>query len=301
MKKSKFLTIIIYIGVLILAFSWMMRLLGGSGGDLSYSQVVKLFQDQQVKSFVIRDDTIYLKLHAEYKGKTSLSAPMADPEGFVSEMWQLLQEQTQAGTLESYDILPEEKTSPYAFIFPIVIAGGILLLVWFILAGRASSNNPMNNFGKARTVNGQPGNEKITFQDVAGVDEEKAELQEVVDFLRSPQKFTDIGARIPHGILLSGPPGTGKTMLARAVAGEADVQFLSISGSDFMEMYVGVGAVSGIFSIRQSGSPRRSFSSMRLMQWAVSAAPVLAAAMTRESRPSTSFWWRWTVLVAPRA
>ena len=104
MKKSKFLTIIIYIGVLILAFSWMMRLFGGSGGDLSYSQVVKLFQDQQVKSFVIRDDTIYLKLHAEYKGKTSLSAPMADPEGFVSEMWQLLQEQTQAGTLESYDI-----------------------------------------------------------------------------------------------------------------------------------------------------------------------------------------------------
>ena len=242
MKKSKFLTIIIYIGVLILAFSWMMRLLGGSGGDLSYSQVVKLFQNQQVKSFVIRDDTIYLKLHTEYKGKTSLSAPMADPEGFVSEMWQLLQEQTQAGTLESYDILPEEKTSPYAFIFPIVIAGGILLLVWFILAGRASNNNPMNNFGKARTVNGLPGNEKITFQDVAGVDEEKAELQEVVDFLRNPQKFTDIGARIPHGILLSGPPGTGKTMLARAVAGEADVQFLSISGSDFMEMYVGVGA-----------------------------------------------------------
>jgi len=100
----------------------------------------------------------------------------------------------------------------------------------------------MANFGKARVGFGQPGNQKVTFDDVAGVDEEKAELQEVVDFLRNPKKFTDIGAKIPHGILLAGAPGTGKTLLARAVAGEADVQFLSISGSDFMEMYVGVGA-----------------------------------------------------------
>ena len=91
-------------------------------------------------------------------------------------------------------------------------------------------------------LNGLPGNKKVTFDDVAGVDEEKEELQEVVDFLRNPKKFTDIGAKIPHGILLAGPPGTGKTLLAKAVAGEADVQFLSISGSDFMEMYVGVGA-----------------------------------------------------------
>ena len=91
-------------------------------------------------------------------------------------------------------------------------------------------------------MNGLPGNKKVTFDDVAGVDEEKEELQEVVDFLRNPKKFTDIGAKIPHGILLAGPPGTGKTLLAKAVAGEADVQFLSISGSDFMEMYVGVGA-----------------------------------------------------------
>ena len=106
--------------------------------------------------------------------------------------------------------------------------------------GRANAKNPMADFGKARTVSGSK--QKVTFQDVAGVDEEKAELQEVVDFLRNPQKFAEIGAKIPHGILLSGAPGTGKTMLAKAVAGEAGVQFLSISGSDFMEMYVGVGA-----------------------------------------------------------
>ena len=126
---------------------------------------------------------------------------------------------------------------------PLLIAGGVLLLLWFILMSRVSSGgNNMSNFGKARTVVGIPDGRKVPFQDVAGADEEKAELQEVVDFLRAPQKFQQMGARIPHGILLVGPPGTGKTLLARAVAGEADVQFLSLSGSDFVEMYVGVGA-----------------------------------------------------------
>ena len=116
----------------------------------------------------------------------------------------------------------------------------MLLLVWAMLMGRANNNNPMNNFGKARTH--KASGKKVSFDDVAGVDEEKEELQEVVDFLRNPEKYTAIGAKIPHGILLSGAPGTGKTLLARAVAGEADANFLSISGSDFMEMYVGVGA-----------------------------------------------------------
>ena len=108
--------------------------------------------------------------------------------------------------------------------------------------GKMNGSNPLANFGKARTVLGVPDGKKVTFADVAGADEEKEELAEIVDFLRNPGKFTQIGARIPHGILLVGPPGTGKTLLARAVAGEADVQFLSISGSDFVEMYVGVGA-----------------------------------------------------------
>ena len=242
MKKNRVFTIIIYIAVLVVAFSIMLELFGGNGEDLSYSQVIKLFNNEQVKSFVVKDNTIYLTLHSEFKGKKVLTAPIADPESFLTEMWDLLQTQTDSGVLESYDLVPEKKLSPYAYIIPIVLAGVILLILWFILMGRANSNNPMNNFGKARTTNGQTGDKKITFDDVAGVDEEKAELQEVVDFLRNPQKFTDIGARIPHGILLSGPPGTGKTLLARAVAGEADVQFLSISGSDFMEMYVGVGA-----------------------------------------------------------
>lgn len=242
MKKRRVFTIIIYIAVLVLAFSWMLGLFDAKGEDLTYSQLIKLFDAQQVKSFVVQENTIYLTLHTEYKGQTALTASVADPEGFRADMWELLEEQRKSGVLESYDFIPEEKQSPYAYIMPIVLAGIILLFLWFLLMGRANNNNPMSNFGKARTANGSRGDNRVTFDDVAGVDEEKAELQEIVDFLRNPQKFTDIGARIPHGILLSGPPGTGKTLLARAVAGEAEVQFLSISGSDFMEMYVGVGA-----------------------------------------------------------
>ena len=169
MKKSRVFTILIYVAVLVLAFSWMLGLFSGDGEDLSYSQVVKFFNNEQVKSFVVKENTIYLTLHSEYKGKFALTAPMADPEGFHTEMRDLLKSQTEAGILESYDFVPEEKQSPYAYIVPIVLAGIILLILWFLLVGRANSNNPMNNFGKARTVNGLPGNRKVTFEDVAGV------------------------------------------------------------------------------------------------------------------------------------
>ena len=242
MKKPINLAPILYIVILVMIFSLVIGVFTGDKDDLPYSQLVQLFKNEQVKSFTVEDNTINLKLHTAFNGKTELKASLADPEGFRQDMWDVLQTQVDSGVLESYDFLPEEPTSPYAYIFPIVLAGLILIVIWVLLVGRANNNNPLNNFGKARTVNGLPGNKKVTFDDVAGVDEEKEELQEVVDFLRNPKKFTDIGAKIPHGILLAGPPGTGKTLLAKAVAGEADVQFLSISGSDFMEMYVGVGA-----------------------------------------------------------
>ncbi len=242
MKNRRWITIVIYVAILALAFSWMLGLFGGRGDNLPYSQVIALFNQEQVKSFVVDGAYIELNLHAPYNGKTNLTAKLADPEGFRQDMWDTLQAQSQSGVLESYHFIPEEGISPYDFVLPVILAGLVLLLVWMFLVGRANQNNPMANFGKARTTHGQPGQKKITFDDVAGVDEEKAELQEVVDFLRNPQKFTDIGAKIPHGILLAGAPGTGKTLLAKAVAGEAGVQFLSISGSDFMEMYVGVGA-----------------------------------------------------------
>ena len=240
MKNRKSLILIVYVVVLVLAFTMMLRIFGGNNG-LTYSQVVAMFRQEQVRSFTVEEDTIYLKLHTPVDGKTEFSGTVADAESFRREMWDTIQAQSESGVLESYDFLTEKSLSPYDFILPIILAGGVLLLIWMVLMSKANAKNPMADFGKARTVNGQPG-KKVTFADVSGVDEEKAELQEVVDFLRNPQKFTDIGAKIPHGILLSGAPGTGKTMLAKAVAGEADVQFLSISGSDFMEMYVGVGA-----------------------------------------------------------
>jgi len=241
LKNRKLISLVIYVAVLILAFSWMLGLFGPHDDGLAYSQVVSLFQQKQVKSFIVEDNYIRMVLHEPFEGKNSVVATLADPEGFRLEMSQLLQEQSETGVLEEYDFVPADKTSPFDYVLPIIVAGLVLLLVWAFLVGRSNSNNPMANFGKARTVQGQVG-KKVTFNDVAGVDEEKAELQEIVDFLRNPKKFNEIGARIPHGILLAGPPGTGKTLLARAVAGEADVQFLSISGSDFMEMYVGVGA-----------------------------------------------------------
>ncbi len=242
MKKIKIFPLILYIAALVLAFSFIWNLFSIGDESLTYSQIVDMFQKEQVQSFVVDGDTIQLNLRSEYNGKTKVIGHLADPEGFRADMWELLLQQKDKGVLENFDFIPAEKISPFDYVIPIIIAGLALIFVWAIIAGRANSNNPMNNFGKARTVNGLPADKKVTFADVAGVDEEKAELQEVVDFLRNPEKFTAIGARIPHGILLAGPPGTGKTLLARAVAGEADVQFLSISGSDFMEMYVGVGA-----------------------------------------------------------
>ncbi len=242
MKKKSVIVLVLYLGILVLLFSWVMGAFGNRLDNVPYSTVVEQFRSENVRSFTVDGQTIRLKLNAPYKGKQELVCPLADPEQFRLEMWDTIQAQTAAGVLESYDFVPQKAQSPFAWVPPLLIVGVVILLIWFLLMVRMNSNNPMNNFGRARTVLGVPDGKKVTFQDVAGAEEEKQELQEVVDFLRDPAKFERIGARIPHGLLLVGPPGTGKTLLARAVAGEADVQFLSISGSDFVEMYVGVGA-----------------------------------------------------------
>ena len=240
-RKQQFPLIIYLIGLMLL-MSFLMNAFGGNSGDLSYSDIVTLFETEQVKSFTVSQDTIRLELHNPVDGKTELTEHLADPESFRLEMMDLLRDQKERGILESYDFVPESKFSPYDLVFPLLMVGLVLLFVWAVFMGRMNNSNPMNNFGRARTVLGVPDGKKVTFADVAGAEEEKEELAEVVDFLRDPGKYTAMGARIPHGILMLGPPGTGKTLLARAVAGEADVQFLSISGSDFVEMYVGVGA-----------------------------------------------------------
>ena len=243
MKKRSIITILIYLAVLFLLFSWITGLFGNHTDGIAYSDIVQLFHNEQVKSFIVEDQMIQLNLHTPYDGQTTLLCDLADPASFRQEMAALLESQLQSGVLESYHFYPAEESTPFDWILPLLLVGGVLLLLWFIIMSRVNGGgNHMSNFGKARTVLGMPDGKKVTFDDVAGADEEKLELQEVVDFLRNPEKFKSIGARIPHGLLLVGPPGTGKTLLARAVAGEADVQFLSISGSDFVEMYVGVGA-----------------------------------------------------------
>jgi len=233
---------IAYMLLLFAVFSWAGNLFNENLNQIPYSQVVDLFRMEQVKAFEIQDDVITMELYGTIDGENIVRANLAYPEHFLTEMADLLEAQKQSGILEYYTLSPKEPFSPYDLILPLVLSGLVLLFVWGIFMSRANNNNPLQNFGKARTVLGVPDGKKVTFADVAGADEEKEELQEVVDFLKNPEKFTQIGARIPHGMLLVGPPGTGKTLLARAVAGEADVQFLSISGSDFVEMYVGVGA-----------------------------------------------------------
>ena len=258
MKNRKLIPLLVYVVALTLLLSW------ASGGfrmnqvNLSHTQIVDLFRAESVKSFTIQGSTIELTLHGTYDGKETIQCTLGDPDYFLAQVEDLLQAQKESGVLEGYNFLPTETVTPMDYVVPLLVAGVVLLLLWFILMSRATAGGgPASNFGKARTVVGIPDGREVTFKDVAGADEEKQELQEVVDFLRSPEKFHEMGARIPHGILLVGPPGTGKTLLARAVAGEAEVQFLSISGSDFVEMYVGVGAsrVRDLFDQAKKSAP----------------------------------------------
>ena len=242
MKRRSVFPLLIYLAILVFVIWLIFNIFGKLGNSIAYSELLELFEKEQVQSFIVEDGKIHLWLHAPYEGADSVVTEIADPELFRQEMWELIQAQHAAGILESYDFVEEKHQTFFDLILPLLIVGLVLLIIWFLLMSRASNQNAMSNFGKARTVLGVPDGKKVTFDDVAGADEEKQELQEVVDFLRDPEKYTRIGARIPHGILLVGPPGTGKTLLARAVAGEAGVQFLSISGSDFVELYVGVGA-----------------------------------------------------------
>ena len=244
-KQGRSIAPFIYLLVLLAVFSWALNALGPKTNTIPYSQLVELFQNEQVSQFLVEGNSITLVLRTPINGKNTITSGLADPEGFRSQMQSLFDRQTKSGVLTTYDFVADKTYTPYDFILPLLVAGGVLLLAWTFIMARmngAGGGNPMAQFGKARTVMGVPDNRKVTFEDVAGADEEKQELEEVVDFLRDPAKYTAMGARIPHGLLLVGPPGTGKTLLARATAGEAGVQFLSISGSDFVEMYVGVGA-----------------------------------------------------------
>ena len=211
-----------------------------------YSELVDLFREEKVQHFRTEGNTIILKVRTgdEVRPTEELSYEMYSFSVFYEDFNELIKEQYESGVLESYDY-NEGFVMPWWMSFlPYLLIMVVLMVVWYFMMAKAGGGGAggVAKFSKARTRLGSDEKNKKTFADVAGCDEEKEELAEIVDFLKDPKAYTAMGARIPKGVLLVGPPGTGKTLLAKAVAGEANVQFLSISGSDFVELYVGVGA-----------------------------------------------------------
>ena len=211
-------------------------------GDISYSDMRQLFVEEKVQSFVISDT----RLTATLKDQTTATCRLHDVQLFFDDLNDLVVEQYEKGIITQYDYPAAPGTNWLQVLLPYVLAIMAFILLMNVMTrmngGAGGVNDKMAHFGEARVGSIPEGDKKVTFQDVAGADEEKEELQEIVEFLRDPEKYLALGAHIPKGVLLVGPPGTGKTLLAKAVAGEAGVKFLSISGSDFVEMYVGVGA-----------------------------------------------------------
>ena len=234
---------LIYLAVVVaLLFLTSNFLTGGLGTQPSYAQILEYFETEDVRNFTLsKDGTLTMELYS--KGAEELvTAKVGDVDQFHKDLDALIQQQSEDEILVDYNYLTAKEKFDWASVLPYVLLGMALIYLIMMTVNRNNgSQNPMGKFTKANARVGDSG-PKVTFADVAGAEEEKEELQEVVEFLRDPDRFTRLGARIPKGILLVGPPGTGKTLLARAVAGEADVQFLSISGSDFVELYVGVGA-----------------------------------------------------------
>lgn len=226
---------------------------------VSYSRMVQLFQEEQVDAFSIRDNTVTMELKEPLEGETTITCSIHSFDTFYADLNDLVEEQRAAGILTNYNYLPDTETPWWTSMLPTILTGILIFFLFYTMMRQQSGGQGgVSQFGKARTIsNTDPNAKKVTFHDVAGAEEEKAELQEVVDFLKDPDKFNRLGARIPKGILLVGPPGTGKTLLAKAVAGEANVMFLSISGSDFVELYVGVGAsrVRDLFEQAKKNAP----------------------------------------------
>lgn len=265
MKKG-FRSLLIWIVViaLVLFFASTLFQSGGEKEIKDYSNVVEFFNQGKVSEFDVKDNT----LHFTVEG-TKYYHTLMDVALFYNDLDETIDAQMQAGTLKRYNY--STTTYPWwASLIPfLLVILGLVVLWWFFFTKTAKNgmngnggagggfSGRINSFSKARTKLGSDEKHKVTFADVAGADEEKAELQEVVEFLKAPDQFSRLGARIPRGVLLVGPPGTGKTLLAKAVAGESGVPFYSISGSDFVELYVGVGAsrVRDLFETAKKASP----------------------------------------------
>ena len=257
------LVLVFIVGAVILAVSLFSNV-GGEEEPFRYSDLVELFDKDMVVSIVIDEEGIAtIKAH-DFVINDGKITPTDEVDGEgkkklitlnyqfsyniqIEQINDLIREKVESGAptnLEEYDYLPAEETPWYVLYLPYIITAVVIIVLWIFLMRQASggAGGKIGSFSKSKAKVVSNDKNPVKFADVAGADEEKAELEEVVEFLKDPEKFVKLGARIPRGVLLVGPPGTGKTLLAKAVAGEAGVPFFSISGSDFVEMYVGVGA-----------------------------------------------------------
>ena len=248
--------ILFYIVVLLLIFG-ISYIFGGrmQPPDMAFSEVMDEIRNDNVAEAMISGTQIELKLKKSSEGKLYVKKD-------VSPYWmgRLMDELDQAASEGKLVYDYNEPTNVGMWInviLSLLMFGAMGFFIWMMYSRQSGDGRNAMNFGRSRARAFDPSKNKVTFNDVAGADEEKHELEEVVDFLKNPQKYTRLGAKIPRGILLVGPPGTGKTLLARAVAGEAGVPFYSISGSDFVEMFVGVGAsrVRDLFDTAKKNSP----------------------------------------------
>lgn len=242
MKSKGTLKVVIFyvvlIGVLLIAITSIMGSVAND--EKTYGEILQLFTSEQVKECYVGNDNILL---IKTKDDKEITYELRDVGIFYNDLSEEIKKQINEGKIEKFDYEPVKKTPWWLSFLPYIIVMVLFVALWLFVMNQATGRGgKMNSFGKSRAKLSSDDKKKVLFKDVAGADEEKEELREIVNFLKDPTKFTKLGAKIPHGVLLVGPPGTGKTLLAKAVAGEADVPFYSISGSDFVEMYVGVGA-----------------------------------------------------------
>lgn len=247
-----------YIVLLVLAL-FLVTIYSGSGNpvQLSYTQLLAHIENSNVQSIVLKADEATVELITPNKGSRTNVYTVYIPS--VDSFTELVTQAWKEGKVK--DFRGEKPwTAPWWIsILPSLGLVIIIVIFWvfFLQQSQAGGGNRVMSFGKSRARINTDEKRKVTFDDVAGADEEKEELKEIVEFLKSPKKFIELGARIPKGVLLVGPPGTGKTLLAKAVSGEAGVPFFSISGSDFVEMFVGVGAsrVRDLFDQAKKSAP----------------------------------------------
>ena len=243
-----------YLLIAVILLLTIFALRGGSDArdPVTYGQIRRLLEQQQVSNVVLEDNRVTLTLKEPQDGQYTVTYDVGSRDQFLEDFNDLIVQQFRSGIILDYDYRQGWVPPFWVSFLPWIAIIVVFFLLWYFMflrqagagggGGGGGGVDRSARFGRARTRTISDEQKKVTFADVAGAEEEKEELQEIVEFLKDPKRYLELGARIPKGVLLVGPPGTGKTLLAKAVAGEAGVHFLSISGSDFVELYVGVGA-----------------------------------------------------------